>query len=189
MTKRDPHPVLGPNRPRTPKIIHRPDLTPPVRRGILGLIAVIGWALWFYLLAPLSALLAWMFGYGQTQTYLLDDPIRTLATMKIYGLVIAAAGLIFLSWAIYNWLRFGGMDRRKPPKTAGVEDMAEDMAIQPTQVIQARDAKNMTFCYDEEGNITGITTNSPHASKTDTPSDSDCPAFTPPRGAHTPPAD
>ncbi len=168
-TQKKPHPALGPHRPRTPKIIHRPELTPPVRRGILGLIAVIGWALWFYLLAPLSALLAWMFGYERTQTYLLDDPIRTLATMEIYGVIIVAAGLIFLSWAIYNWLRFGGMDRRKPPKTVGIEDIAEDMKIEPTQVTQARSSKNLTFSYDEDGNITGIVTNPPQTPTAATP--------------------
>jgi len=160
--QKDPHPILGPNRPRIPRIIYRPQLIPPVRRGILGLISVIGWATWFYLLEPLLGLLAWIFGYKQAHTYLLDDPIKTLATIEMYAWIIIASTLVFLSWAIYNWLRFGGMDRRKPPRPVGIEEIAKDIKIEPTRVAQARRGKNLTFTYDEDGNITGIVINPPH---------------------------
>jgi len=172
--QKDPHPILGPNRPRIPRIIYRPELTPPVQRSILALITIIGWAIWFYLLEPLLVLLAWMAGYERARIYLLDTPFKTLATIEIYCLIIVASALVFISWAIYNWLRFRGMDRRKAPKPVGIEDIAEDMKIEPMQIAQARREKNLTFTYDEDGNITSIVTNPLHTPtaaelKADTP--------------------
>lgn len=151
-----PKHALDNSRPRTPTIIHRPDLAPPVKRGVLAVIAASGWALWFYLIAPLLALVAWMFGYDRLQVYLLDDPKKTLYTFETYGLIIAAAGALFLSWAIYNWMRFRRVDRRRAPPVITTGELAAEHDIPHETVLTARNAQVMTFFFNEEGRVNTI---------------------------------
>lgn len=151
--------ALEDDRPRTPAIIHRPDLAPPVKRGILAVIAASGWALWFYLIAPLLALVAWVFGYDRLQIYLLGDPKKTLYTFEAYGLIIAAAGALFLAWAIYNWMRFRRVDRRRAPPVVTTGELAMALEIEHETILTARDAQVMTFTFNNEGQVTSIIDN------------------------------
>lgn len=143
--------------PRVPEIIQRPDLVPIAKRGVLALIAAVGWALWLYLLLPLGALLAWWFGYQRVDLFVLTNPSKTLETIHIYALIILAGGLLFIFWAVYNWLRFRGMDRRNAPKPVGSEDIGQAFHLPRESVQLAQGGTNLVFHYSDEGEITRIT--------------------------------
>jgi biofilm PGA synthesis protein PgaD len=143
-------------KPRTPEIIHRPDLVAASRKGAMALIATVGWLVWLYMISPLSALFAWWFGYQRLDIFILSDPAETIHTLTIYSIVIAAGGMMFILWATYNWLRFRGFDRRGVPTPTTKEEMAATFAIPTQSVVAARAGKILAFHFDEHGHITGI---------------------------------
>ena len=143
--------------PRIPEIIQRADLIPATKRGILALIAAAGWALWFYLLLPLGALLAWWFGYQRLDLFVLADPGKTLQNLQIYALIILAGGLLFILWAVYNWMRFRGMDRRGAPRSVGTEEIGQAFHIPRESVQLAQGSAHLVFFFSEDGHITRVT--------------------------------
>lgn len=144
------------HRPRIPKIIKRPDLVNKSKKGFLALIALIGWVLWFYIMAPLAALFAWWFGFQRFQVFVLDDPARTAQTVIIYAVIIAIGGLLFILWATYNWVRFRRLDRRGAPPVADHLAISQAFLIQPSDIQTAQTGKVMAFDFDENGQITQI---------------------------------
>lgn len=144
------------NRPRIPAIIKRPDLVNPTKRSILAIIAIIGWAIWIYLLMPLGALLAWWFGYQRLDLFILVDPLRTAQTLKIYAIIIAAGGILFIFWATYNWLRFRRADRRGAPPMADATAISQAFLVEPSDVEMAQAGKVVAFDFDEQGQIIQI---------------------------------
>ncbi|MDD3577188.1 poly-beta-1,6-N-acetyl-D-glucosamine biosynthesis protein PgaD [Halothiobacillus sp.] len=143
-------------RPRIPEIIRRPDLVGTPKKGLLALVALMGWILWLYLLMPLGALLAWWFGYHRLDLFILSDPARTVNTLQFYTLIIGIGGLLFILWASYNWLRFRRMDRRGAPPEANAEVIAQAFSIEPSKVQLAQSGKVLAFDFDELGQIIQI---------------------------------
>lgn len=148
------------NRPRIPEIIKRPDLLNSTKKGILAVIAAIGWILWIYLLLPLGAALAWMFGYQRLDIFILIDPVKTIQTIQIYALIIAAGGMLFIFWATYNWLRFRRVDRRGAPPMADAVAISEAFHIQPSDVERAQGGKILALDFDDHGQIIQVETDS-----------------------------
>ncbi|MDD3577300.1 MAG: poly-beta-1,6-N-acetyl-D-glucosamine biosynthesis protein PgaD [Halothiobacillus sp.] len=148
------------NRPRVPAIIKRPDLVNPTKRSILAIIAAIGWILWIYLLMPLGAVLAWWFGYQRLDLFILVDPVRTTQTLKIYAIIIAAGGVLFILWATYNWLRFRRIDRRGAPPMTDAKAISQAFLIEPSDVNTAQAGKVVAFDFDENGQIIQVETDS-----------------------------
>lgn len=144
------------NRPRIPEIIKRPDLLNTTKKGILAVIAAIGWILWIYLLLPLGAVLAWWFGYQRLDIFILIDPARTIQTLQIYAIIIAIGGLLFIFWATYNWLRFRRVDRRGAPPMADAVAISQAFHIQPSDVEAAQGGKTLAFNFDDHGQIIQI---------------------------------
>ncbi|ANJ67207.1 poly-beta-1,6-N-acetyl-D-glucosamine biosynthesis protein PgaD [Halothiobacillus diazotrophicus] len=153
-------------RPRIPEIIHRPDLVTASRKGVMALIATIGWMIWLYLISPLSALFAWWFGYDRMNLFVLSDPAHTIRTLMLYAMVIAAGGALFILWAVYNWLRFRRVDRRRVPETATEADIASAFAIPTQSVLDARGGKVLAFNFDDHGQIMDIETTRALSEKT-----------------------
>ena len=148
------------NRPRIPEIIKRPDLLNTTKKGILAVIAAIGWILWIYLLLPLGAALAWWFGYQRLDIFILIDPVKTIQTIQIYAIIIAIGGLLFIFWATYNWLRFRRLDRRGAPPMADAVAISEAFHIQPSDVERAQEGKILALDFDDHGQIIQVETDS-----------------------------
>ncbi len=144
------------NRPRIPLTIYHPELVPVTKRGVLLFIFSIGWLLWFYIMLPVIAALGWLFGYHRLDVFVLSDPAQTFQTLRIYGLIITAGGMLFIFWAVYNWLRFRNYDRRGTPIPASAQDIAQIFKLEEEAVLWARQQKIIDFSFDAAGQIIRI---------------------------------
>ncbi|MHB1229327.1 MAG: poly-beta-1,6-N-acetyl-D-glucosamine biosynthesis protein PgaD [Halothiobacillus sp.] len=143
-------------RPRIPEIIHRPDLIDAAKKGTLTLVATIGWLIWLYMLMPLAAMLAWWFGYQRMDIFVLTDPAQTIQTLVAFSVIISLGGIMFILWAVYNWLRFRHNDRRGSPLPADSLAIALAFAIPSESVHTAQKEKTLDFRFNDDGQITGI---------------------------------
>jgi biofilm PGA synthesis protein PgaD len=48
-----------------------------------------------------------------------------LGTLWIYGIVILVDGAILIAWALYNWRRYGRLDRYRDRSPVSVDDLAQ----------------------------------------------------------------
>lgn len=139
-----------------PDIINRPDLQSRWQRGWFAALAAAGWLIWLYLFAPILSLLGWLFGAQRFSQYVLFTQEHTVRTVLIYALIILVAGVFFLGWAIYNYLRFRGEDRREPPVAVTNAQMAEAFRIDVGAVATVQRLKVARLGYDELGHIVTI---------------------------------
>lgn len=149
------------NRTRLPTIIDRSDLVSPRKRRIGQVISVVAWGVWIYLFMPLIALVGWSLGVGLFERYILDDPLATLETVQVYALIIVAAGIVFITWAGYNWLRFHGHERRHAPQPVGTNDLARRFCITPAEAETVEHARIVTVHFNDYAEITAIERPSP----------------------------
>ncbi len=147
--------------PRIPELVLRADLVPVAKRGLFALIATIGWLLWLYLLLPLGALLAWWFGYQRLELFVLSNPGKTIETLQIYSIVILAGGLLFIFWAVYNWMRFRGKDRRGSPAPVDAERIGGSFHIPGEWVLRAQHSSRLVFHFNDHADITAIASEAP----------------------------
>lgn len=128
------------------------------QRIVDGAVTFAFWVFWIYLWLPLLALFAWMLGVQQAYKYMIvldgfRDVVRLLAT---YGMVIGLLGGTLIAWAVYNILRFGGIERRvlRPPITS--VEIARDFGFDPIDVERWQDARTVQVTHDENGRIVHV---------------------------------
>jgi biofilm PGA synthesis protein PgaD len=110
-----------------PLIIERPDLqTSSQRYGNIS-ITVACWMVWLYLFVPLLSLLAWVTGATLVYEVLYMDLGEGLVISRVlsYGKGIAVLTGIYSVWAIYNYVRWSGVERRQTPELVTTEEMAD----------------------------------------------------------------
>ncbi|MDP2248746.1 MAG: poly-beta-1,6-N-acetyl-D-glucosamine biosynthesis protein PgaD, partial [Nitrosomonadales bacterium] len=86
----------------------------PQQRTLYGALTLGFWALWFYLWLPLLALLAWSLGLQQAFKYMvvLEGYQEVIQLLGLYALIILFLGGGLIVWAVYNIIRFSGVERR-----------------------------------------------------------------------------
>ncbi len=139
-----------------PEIIERPDLQSRIQRSLFAAIAAAGWLIWLYLFAPLLSLLGWVFGIQRFQVYVLFNEAHSLSTLLVYGLIIVVAGLALIGWALYNYFRFRGEDRRAAPSPVNDAQLADGFRIDVQQVQAVQQARISLVSHDEHGHISGV---------------------------------
>lgn len=77
-------------------------------------------------------------------------------TLMVYVLVAAGIGLLLFLWASYNAMRFGGLDRRKPPAVLPTETLAASFGLNPTQIKTLHTSQNVRIHHTAEGQISLI---------------------------------
>ncbi|TAN27443.1 MAG: poly-beta-1,6-N-acetyl-D-glucosamine biosynthesis protein PgaD [Castellaniella sp.] len=77
-------------------------------------------------------------------------------TLLVYALVAVGIALLLLAWAGYNALRFGGLDRRKPPTILTDADLAASFSIDPAQLKVLHDSQITCVHHTDEGQISLI---------------------------------
>ncbi len=150
-------------RPRIPEVILHPELVPPGRKGLMVFLGSLGWAIWFHLMLPLLALLAWSFGIRQFRLFVLSDVARTFHTLLVYALVVAASGATFILWSLYNWLRFRHRDRRGSAAQATPGDLARAFQLAEAEVRRAQAWKTLEVDFDEQGHIVALAAHAPRS--------------------------
>jgi biofilm PGA synthesis protein PgaD len=95
-------------------LIERPDLQSSRQRTLYGGLTFGFWVLWLYLWVPVLALLAWSLGLQQAYKYMVvfggyRDVLNLLA---LYSVVILLLGGGLVVWALYNIIRFRGVEAR-----------------------------------------------------------------------------
>ncbi len=149
------------SRPRLPDIIDRNDLVPPGKRRVGQIVSLAAWMVWIYLFTPIIALIGWALGVGLFERHILNDPMGTLQAIQIYGLVILIAGLIFISWASYNWLRFHNHERRHAPPPIGPQELAHRFCISPQEAEEIEQQRIVTVHFNDGAEIIDIVSEDP----------------------------
>jgi biofilm PGA synthesis protein PgaD len=145
--------------PRTPDIIDRPDLISRSRKHVLAIFAAAGWILWLYLLMPGGALIAWWFGYYRFDTFALSNPEGGTRAIAAYAILIVLLGALFILWAIYNRLRYGGKrirHRRHAQPDSDERSTAQVLSVGLAEVLAAQASKVQTFEFKEDGSLSQI---------------------------------
>ena len=141
------------SRPRIPEIVRRPDLIGVTSKGLFAAMGALGWFIWLHMLSPLAAALAWWFGYRRFEDYVLADAVRTVQTLRIYAVVVGAAGGMFIFWSLYNWIRFRGRGRRGAPASVLPGEIGRAFGIPEETVLAAQRGKVVIFAFDDDGRI------------------------------------
>jgi biofilm PGA synthesis protein PgaD len=142
--------------PRIPELILRSDLVESPRKELLAVVAMIGWGIWLYIISPVFSLLAWWFGYLQLSKYVLNDPVGLVTTLRVYAVAIALGGLLFIFWAVYNWIRFRNSHRRGVSQIASPGDIGLGMGLTEAAVLFAQQHRLITFTHDDIGQVINI---------------------------------
>jgi len=118
------------------------------------------WVVWFYLWIPIVTLVGWWF---QVET--MQHEMVTLGGFQAF--LDALPGFLFVTacltgtltvWALYNFIRFKGQDRRKPLPTVQKEDLLSTFSISEADLLQATTNKISTISIDENDKITVTST-------------------------------
>ena len=149
----------GPRHPalKSP-IIERADLQSPRQRTVYGALTIAFWAFWLYLWLPLLALLAWALGVEQAYKYMVvlggyHDVIRLLA---IYGVIILLLGGALIAWAVYNIVRFRGVENRKASLAITPAEIARDYGMDASAVERWQGARQLLVVHDQDGRIARV---------------------------------
>jgi biofilm PGA synthesis protein PgaD len=114
------------------------------------------WALWLYLWLPLLALLAWALGLQQAYKYMvvLGGYQEVLRLLMLYALVILLLGGTLVFWAIYNIVRFHGVENRRVNLAITPAEIARDFDMEQAAVERWQSAHTLQVTHDENGRIT-----------------------------------
>jgi biofilm PGA synthesis protein PgaD len=108
-------------------VIDRPELQPLAMRAFFGVLTLVLWTSYIYLLLPMLTLLVWYAGYTAIyEEMVMRSGWEALVDLiGIYAIIVILMGLIQVSWASVNWARFAGKrDRRR------LRERQVDMEIQ-----------------------------------------------------------
>lgn len=140
-----------------PLIIERPDLQTMAQRASSVGITTICWLVWLYLFVPLASLAAWSFGVVVAYDMLFDEATRGTAAERAltYGKGIAIMTGAFFTWAVYNYLRWQGVERRQPPRQVTTEELADTFRVPVERITDLRSQPVATLSSEELAQMLG----------------------------------
>jgi len=139
-------------------LIERPDLQSVQQRTLYGGLTLAFWGLWFYLWLPLIALLAWLLGLQQAYKYMvvLDGYQAVIRLMGVYGLVILLLGGSLVLWAVYNIIRFRGVQRRTEAKPVTPQEIGLYFEQDPSAVASWQTERSLYVTHNQYGHINQV---------------------------------
>jgi biofilm PGA synthesis protein PgaD len=146
-------PIIG-SKLKSP-LIERPDLQSVQQRTLYGLLTLIFWGMWFYLWLPLIALLAWMLGMQQAFKYMvvLDGYKDVIRLIGMYGLIILLLGGGLVLWAVYNIVRFRGVERRTEALPVTAKEIGQHFEQDPKSVAVWQGEQSLYVTHNHSGHI------------------------------------
>lgn len=131
-------------------LIYEPQRQQPLGRTLFGMITLIAWMAYVYLLLPLLTLLLWWLGLRTAflELWLPQHALdRTLlVTLPLLALVCAA---LLIGWAEINRMRFVGHERRAAADDASPEEIAQCLGVAPATAADLRSARIATVVTDQ----------------------------------------
>ncbi|MBP0639276.1 poly-beta-1,6-N-acetyl-D-glucosamine biosynthesis protein PgaD [Cupriavidus sp. AcVe19-6a] len=127
----------------------------PLRRAFDAVLTALAWAGFFYLFA--SGIRDILVGASTG----LDVPfwsamMPTMGTLSVYVLVGVFNGVLLLVWALYNQIRFAGMDRRKPLPPLADDELVASFGLPGQRVDALQQARVAVIDHDHDGGIAGV---------------------------------
>lgn len=141
-----------------PLIIQHPEWQSTGQRTLFASITLAFWALWFQLWLPLITFIAWSLGIGFVYEHMVDlAGYRGLTRLLgIYGIVILTMGGSLIGWALYNYLRFRGVERRSARAPVSAEMLASSYRLNPSDLKSWQSARRLVIHQDQHCNIVRI---------------------------------
>ena len=136
-------------------IIDTPKLQTLQLKYTSTLLTLAFWIVWFYLWVPLITLAGWWFQirFFQQEMIMTDGFDAFLDVLPTFiGVTFALTGTLGL-WALYNYKRFKGIDRRKPLPSVVKEDLIELLPITKNDLNAIQSNKISTVTISEKGAI------------------------------------
>ena len=93
-------------------------------------------------------------GFADAQAY---DSFKIVDTIVLYAEIIVVMNAIYISWAIYNNIRFGKETRRKSSPAVTADEIASRLRVPPREMEGYRKAKILVVHHDKDGRVTSIT--------------------------------
>ena len=140
-------------------IIAKPEKQRLGQKLIFGSLTLIFWGAWSFLWQPLANMIGWSFGFYAFYEHLvvLQGWHGVVSQLPIYLEVVEIMGGALILWALINWGRFSGKERRRARQAVDHEAMAEWLA-QPTDKIAAwQQAQRLVVHYDSTGGLIEVT--------------------------------
>lgn len=136
-------------------VIDTPSLQSLHQRYASAFFTFIFWVIWIFLWTPLITLLSWLAGGDlfYLQMVELEGYKGLIADFQSFLLVISILGGGLAIWALYNWVRFRGVDRRTAPNAVTTQQLAEFFAVDPQALDRKQQAKYLSIRFDADGNI------------------------------------
>jgi len=138
-----------------PLIIDTPSLQSIRLRFTSSILTLSLWVIWFYLWIPVVTLFGWWF---QIET--IQHEMVTMGGLQAFLNVLPTflgitATIVFSQflWALYNFMRFRGVDRRQPIDPVSLVDLKTTFAISDTGLNQIKKQKALTIKIDENDKI------------------------------------
>lgn len=139
-------------------LIERPDLQSPRQRTLYAALTLAFWAFWFYLWLPVLALLAWALGIEQAYKYMvaLGGYRDVLNLLAIYSLIILLLGGGLVLWAVYNIIRFRGVEKRIAALPVTPAEIGRDFGQNPESVARWQSEQRVYVTHDQDGRIARV---------------------------------
>lgn len=137
-------------------IIDTPKLQTLRLKYTSTLITLIFWVIWFYLWVPLITLAGWLLQlkFFEQEMLIVDGLDAFLDVLPVFIAVTLGLTGTLAIWALYNFTRFKGMDRRKALPPVQNSDLLKLWAISEANLTGAQTNKISTISISENGNIT-----------------------------------
>ena len=139
-------------------LIERSDLQTPRQRTLYGALTLVFWAFWIYLWVPVIALLAWALGVEQAYKYMvvLGGYRDVINLLGIYSLIILLLGGGLVVWALYNIVRFRGIENRTSALPVTPAEIGRDFGQDPASVARWQSEQRLYVTHDEHGRIAHV---------------------------------
>lgn len=139
-------------------IIEKPEKQQPGQKLLLGGITLLFWGVWSFLWAPVANTLGWAFGVYSFYEHLivLRGWESVVNQLPIYAVVVQVMGGGLILWALLNWRRFRGKERRLSMRDVTHDDVAEWQTQPPAQIATWQKAQRLVVHYDAHGHLAEV---------------------------------
>lgn len=134
-------------------IIEKPQLIRKFRFFSEMSLAVIGWAVWLFIIRPIFLVLLWFMGFRIFYEEIIqNESLKNFKQLWVYLFVIILLYTILQVWNRYNVIRFRGKERRRSSAPASEKEMGDFYEITEEDVRNLKKWKrvNVHFCPDHQ---------------------------------------